>query len=106
MNRFHAWLAARNLPLVEERLQADAWLACLLMSEKIETMLESLHRDYLLDSAESILSMRLPTGMYHHLSLGPGQRFASKGGFVARFAGPDGTTLVSDGDWSVPTDSR
>jgi hypothetical protein len=40
--------------------------------------------------------------MYRRLSLGPGQRFASKGGYVSRFADPGSSVLVADGDWIVP----
>jgi cytochrome c553 len=102
MKRFHAWLRTRNLELVDERLQADAYLACLLMSEKVDDMLENLHRDYLLERAEGILAMHVTTGMYHRLGLGPGQRFASKGGYVSRLVDPTGDALVADGDWIVP----
>lgn len=101
MARFHAWLRTRGIALVDERLQADAYLACLLLEEKIDEMLEDLYRDYLLERAEGILSMRLTTGMYRRLGLGPDQRFASKAGHVSRFAGPDGP-LVADGEWIVP----
>jgi hypothetical protein len=100
--RFHAWRVTRGMPLVDERLQADAYLASQLLSEKIDELLETLQRDYLVERAEGILSMRLTTGMYHRLSLGPGQRFASKGGYIARFATPDGAALVAERDWIVP----
>ena len=39
---------------------------------------------------------------YPRLSLAPGQRSASKGGYLARFAEASGTRLVADGDWVVP----
>lgn len=42
------------------------------------------------------------TTIYPHLSLGPSQRFASKGGYIARFAGMDGGRLVADSGWIVP----
>jgi hypothetical protein len=102
MGRFRAWLKTRNVKLVDERVQADAYLASVLMSEKVDEMLEYLNRDYLLERAEAILSMRLRSVMYRRLSLGPSQRFASKGGYVARFASPDGSALVAETDWTVP----
>lgn len=40
------------------------------------------------------------TTIYPRLSLGPGQRFASKGGYIVRFA-PDGR-LVAESGWIVP----
>jgi hypothetical protein len=100
--RFTAWLKNHNLRLVDERLQADAYLAAQLLAEKVDEMLESLYRDYLLDRAEAKLSERLPTVIYHRLSLGPGQRFATKGGYIARFASPAGSELVAETEWIVP----
>jgi hypothetical protein len=46
--------------------------------------------------------MHVTTAMYHRLSLGPGQRVASKGGYIAHFAAHDGHTLVGDTDWLTP----
>jgi cytochrome c553 len=42
------------------------------------------------------------TTIYPHLSLGPGQRFASKGGYIVRFAGAGDDKLVAESDWIVP----
>jgi hypothetical protein len=47
------------------------------------------------------LGHRLVNGYYPRLGLAPGQRFASKGGYLARFEG-SGTSLVADSDWIVP----
>jgi hypothetical protein len=102
MSRFHSWLKTRGLELVDERVQAEAYLASVLMSEKVDEMLEYLYRDYLMERAEAILSMHLSTVLYHRLSLGPAQRFASKGGYIARFATRDGRALAAEGDWIVP----
>lgn len=42
------------------------------------------------------------TTIYPHLSLGPGQRFASKGGYIVRFADINGDKLIVESDWIVP----
>jgi hypothetical protein len=42
------------------------------------------------------------TTMYPHLSLAPGQRFASKGAYMVRFANDEGESLVRVSDWIVP----
>jgi hypothetical protein len=34
--------------------------------------------------------------------LGSGQRFASKGAYIVRFANPVGEALVQESDWIVP----
>lgn len=42
------------------------------------------------------------TTMFRHLSLGPGQRFASKGGYIVRFADDRSDKLIEESDWIVP----
>jgi hypothetical protein len=42
------------------------------------------------------------TTMYPNLSLGPGQRFASKGGYILGFSGMNGEKLIDESGWIVP----
>ena len=65
-------------------------------------MADAFVRDYLIERMEDMIARRLVTGYYPHLSLGPGQRFASKGGYIVRYATPGSGQLVADSDWTVP----
>ena len=102
MNFPLGWFKVKHLPVVNERVQTDTYLACVILSETLGHMLDSFVRDYLVERVEVLLSHRLVNGHYPRLGLAPGQRFASKGGYIVRFAQPDGTRLVADGDWLVP----
>lgn len=144
LSYFHQWLKLRKIPLVDEPLQAEIYFALNFLTDTVAEMLDNLHRDYLLERAESMISQRegskaeaetrdrgmlrararsvidsqagegarvvsaAPsvkqegTTIYPRLSLGQTQRFASKGGYIARFANAGGDRLVAESDWIVP----
>jgi hypothetical protein len=96
------WFRMQQIPVVDEQAQADTYLACAILSEAINHMADTFVRDYLVERIEESLEHRVITGYYPRLALAPGQRFASKGGYVVHFAGPTGTRLVADGGWVIP----
>lgn len=102
MNFPRGWFNVRHIPVVAERVQTDTYLACVILSETVGHMLDSFVRDFLVERIEMGLDHRLVNAHYPRLGLAPGQRFASKGGYLVRFADPTGPRLVADGDWIVP----
>jgi hypothetical protein len=96
------WFRIRNVPVTDVQLQADTYLACGLLSEVLSHMVDTFVRDYMVERLETMLEHRVITGYYPRLTLAPGQRFASKGGYIVRFASDTGTRIVADGDWVVP----
>ena len=96
------WFRYRRIPVTDLQLQADTYLACGLLSETLKGMVDTFVRDYLIERMETMLEHRVITGYYPRLALAPGQRFASKGGYIVRFAGESGTSLVAASDWIVP----
>jgi hypothetical protein len=96
------WFRIRHIPVTDVQLQADTYLACGLLSETLKGMVDTFVRDYLIERIEGMLEHRVITGYYPRLALAPGQRFASKGGYLVRFAGDSGTKLVAASEWIVP----
>jgi hypothetical protein len=94
------WLKTWQLPLVDEAFQAEVFFNLLFLTDLSSQMLDNLYRDYMIERAEDMLSLGSNVSAYPHLSLARGQRFASKGAYIARFA-TDGK-LVADSDWIVP----
>jgi hypothetical protein len=96
------WFRIRQIPVVDEQVQSDTWLACGVLSETLNHMADSFIRDYLVERVEGMLEHRVVTGYYPHLALAPNQRFASKGGYIVHFADPAGGRIAADGDWLAP----
>lgn len=97
-----SWFNARHIRLVAERTQVDTYLALGLLSETLKGMTDTFVRDYLVEHLEETLAHRIMTGYYPRLGVATGQRYASKGGYLVRFAAAQGTAVVPDGEWTVP----
>jgi hypothetical protein len=96
------WFSIRRIPVVDEQVQADTYLALGLVSETLNHMVDTFVRDYLIERIEDTLAHRIVTGYYPRLALATGQRFASKGGYMVRFSEPQGTRLIATRDWLAP----
>jgi hypothetical protein len=79
--RATAWLRARGLD--EGRVAADTWFAATLAGEALSHLMDSFSRDYLVETVEHELSTTVLASSYPSLTLGPDQRFASKGVYIA-----------------------
>jgi cytochrome c553 len=140
LNYFHAWLRLKNIPMVNELLQAEAYFAANFLTDTLAEMLNNLYREYLIERAENMIGIReggraeaeardrqvlrrhalhvlrstgrevtqeqvgerQSTTVYPRLTLGPGQRYASKGAYIVRFADAHSDALVAESDWLVP----
>jgi hypothetical protein len=97
------WFRIRHIPVVAEQVQADTFLACSLLAETLKHMVDTFVPEYLVERVEDMLDRRIITGYYPRLTLATGQRFASKGGYIVRFANLEsGAKLVADSEWIVP----
>ncbi len=96
------WFRIRHIPVVDLQAQADAYLACIILSDTINHMSDTFQRDYLVERVGEGLEHRILTGYYPRLTLAAGQAFASKGGYLVHFAENNGTRVIADGDWVVP----
>jgi hypothetical protein len=72
------------------------------MAETLSHMADTFNPDYLVERIEDSLDHRIITGYYPHLTLAPGQRFASKGGYLVHFSGDEGARVIADRQWLVP----
>jgi hypothetical protein len=99
--RVNAWLHAKSMPPADARTQANAFFAATIVGDAMSHIGESFSRDYLIERIEQMAETSLSPSIYPRLSLGPGQRFASRGGYILGF--PQGAaTPVPVSDWLIP----
>ena len=94
------WLRLHHIEIVDERIQTDTYLACVILARTLDRMLDSFLPDYLIERVEDSLGNRTSNGYYPHLGLARDQRFASRGGYIAHFTASG--ILAADGEWSAP----
>ncbi|MFM2119048.1 MAG: hypothetical protein RL722_516 [Pseudomonadota bacterium] len=58
MVKLQAWLSQARLPLTDEVLQSELYFAFSYLNETLGDMLQNLHRDYLIERAETMLDRR------------------------------------------------
>jgi hypothetical protein len=59
-------------------------------------------REFFLERMEHLLGTSVETSIYPRLSLGPGQRYASKGSYIVAVAGAQDSEIHPVSDWIVP----
>ncbi len=96
------WFEVQHIPVVAEQTQTDTYIACGILAENLASLYDDFVPDYLLERIEVMLSSKLVSGYYPSLGLAPGQRFASKGGYIVHFTDESGRDLATDGGWTVP----
>jgi len=100
------WLGKYGLSRVDERLQGNTLAACNLLAESMLRLRGNTLRDYLVEWVEnypSAMGNAPAPQAYPRFSLGPGQRFSSKGAYLVRFAGPSGHRIEPlQEEWIIP----
>ncbi len=76
--RVHAWMRSRGLSVEDEQLQLNTYFALSITDFAVDHMAGYYSRQYLIERIEHETENNLNPGIYPSLSLGPGQRFASK----------------------------
>jgi hypothetical protein len=151
LSGLRSWLGLAKLPMVDEAMQSQLYFAMTFLNETLGEMLQNLHRDYLVERAESMLdrresktasaemvaqrslrrvaldlrakqeqmpqetdsavprvtqaeltTQRAGTTIYPRLTLGPGQRFASKGAWVLGPSASGEFPSAAGADWVAP----
>jgi hypothetical protein len=96
------WLRGKGLELVDETVQMNAFLAVVVAAGAMAHTMDTYSRDFLLERVEHRVGNALDPSLYPRLSLGPGQRYASKGSYIVTSGSIDGAALQRVSSWLVP----
>ncbi len=100
LEAYSLWAITFGVARVNEAMQSEVYFNMVFLTDLMSQMLDNLHRDYMIERAEDMLSFGTNFSPYPRLSMSRGQRFASKGAYIAKLA-EDGE-LVVESDWIVP----
>jgi hypothetical protein len=99
------WLSKYAIEDSDEILLGNTLAACNLLSESMSRLRGFYFRDYLVEMLENY-----PSGMgnapasqaFPRFTLGPGQRYSSKGAYIVKFKAAKTSELELVHDWLVP----
>jgi hypothetical protein len=96
------WLQGKGIALIDEKLQMNAYLAATVTGLVVSHSMDTYSREFLLERMEHRLGTANEPSIYPRLSLGPGQRYASKGSYIVQVNGAEDRDLKALSDWIVP----
>lgn len=101
--RSTGWLRVKHIYAPEAReVQANAYFALKVAGDALMHIRGYFFRDYFIERIEHTVDSVPYTSVYPRISLAPGQRFAAKGGYIARISTGANPALVAVTDWVIP----
>jgi len=100
MRRFELWAKTRGIDITAPRQQAQAFFACLALRHALVHMGRFFVGDYMLDTLDHAQNLVAYLPFYPRATLGPGQRFLNKGGYVLPII--DGQLGAENAEWILP----
>lgn len=100
--RIKRWLSAKHIVQTDELILSNTYLAAMVAGDSISHLLSHYSRDYFIERVEHMVGRSLVTSVYPRLSLGPGQRFASRGAYLLRYAKDSKKPMQAVTEWIVP----
>jgi len=80
--RTQIWLRSNKIKYKKERIIANTYFCLAMLSGAIRSSSYNLNREYLIEQFEHMIDNSVYRSIYPHLSLGPDQRYASKGVYM------------------------
>jgi len=100
--RLTGWARGKQIELTHKRLQANTFYTLSLATDAMVHIRSNFSRDYFLERIEHMVGRMLAKPAYDGLSLAPGQRYLSKGAYIARLPETAGGPVIPVSDWIIP----
>jgi cytochrome oxidase Cu insertion factor (SCO1/SenC/PrrC family) len=97
--RARAWLRSKGVVRMQERVQLNTYFALAVADHSLTNLAGNFSRDYFIETVEHETEVTPNPGVFPRLSLGPGQRFASKGSYIIKLSA---TGIEPASDWIIP----
>jgi hypothetical protein len=98
--RVKRWLHEKGIALTDEKVQMNAYFAVAVTADAVAHLADLFSREYLVERIEHLVGNTVTPSVYPRVSLGPGQRFASKGSFIVELRA--GEELAPVSSWITP----
>jgi len=100
--RIQGWMNSRGLNVIDQRLHFKAHYGMMIVFDAMRHIFNNFHRDYFLELIEHEVEGSKNPGLYPRLSLGPDQRYLSKGGYIVKPADQQPDYIAAVTDWIIP----
>ncbi len=100
--RSSAWAKSRKIDTTEKAVFTNTFTAIKTLMNAIKHTRSHFNRAYIIELIEHKLDKAVLTGMYPKLTIGPNQRYASRGGYIMKVPDDVSVALQPVSEWLLP----
>lgn len=95
------WLKIKGIPVTNLRIQSKMYFLGWVLSDVMSGIKSEFYRDYFIERIEMMKDQTHAISVYPRLSLGPNQRYASKGCYIVQLTNEGNSTLSKKSNWVI-----
>ena len=100
--RSSIWARSRKIDTTEKVVFTNTFTAVNLLIDAIKHVRSYFSRPYIIEILEHMIDRAVLTGMYPKLTIGPSQRYASRGGYIMKVTDDTSAPLQPISEWLLP----
>lgn len=98
----NVWLKSRKILSEQRIIQANTYFTMRAVGRTIMHLRDKFSKEYFIELLEHEVEKMLVSSVFPRLTLGPGQRYASKGGYILKLSATDNSASAAISDWIIP----